>query len=649
MNPEGQGDGGPAAGRARQLRGASYSLKARLRLAIVALIVLVVSAVSWLHLNRLTETRFEDFAQRARMAAQQIKTFLIYRVRELATRHIPGPATLEEAVALWEQMVGEDAELAAMLDSTVAGAGVVVEILITDRTGRVLAASNRARIGSVHAALADLNTWQGRSPWQKLRQVLSRREDYQTTVALGLPGRAEPIFSIHVVVSSILLREELIPLLTRIGLIFAASLGLSLALAVMVSNWSLRPLARISEAIEKITRGEYTPAPEDGAAEAAEVAAVRSKLNLLGEQFRGAREDAVQLRSNIERLLEQLREVVLLFDRHGRLVLAGRAAEELLGRARWELLGRTWRELFPPQTPLGAALRSAVEQRRVLRDHAALLEREGQPPARLLVNADPLEAFPDREPMGLLVTLRDAESRQQLRSQLDVSARLAAISRLTGGVAHEIKNPLNAIAVHLEVLRSKLGDGGQDALPEIETIQREITRLDRVVKTFLDFTRPIELRMGTVEMVGLLREILALVEPAAAQQGIQITLAAEPEEILLEGDRDLLKQAILNVVVNAVEAMKDGGCIRVRARLEGDDCSVEVADEGPGIPEEIRDRIFQLYFSTKGKGSGIGLAVAFRVVQLHNGTIEFTTEVGRGTTFRLRFPARRQAPEAAPL
>lgn len=644
MQAEQAGSVGARTSRERQLRVASLSLKLRLRLAILALIVLAVSAVSALNLHRLAETRFQDFAQRAQMAAQQIKTFLIYRVRDLAARREPGPASLEEAIALWEQMVREDVDLAAMLDSTVAGARVVVEILITGRDGTVLAASNRSRIGARHHPLPDLSVWDTRSPWQKLREVFSRREDYQTTVALGLPGQPEPVFTIHVVVSSILLRDALVPQLTGIALIFAASLALSVALAVTVSNWSLRPLARISEAIEQITRGEYRPATADGPPEAIEVAAVRSKLDLLGEQFRGAREDAVQLRSNIERLLEQLREVVLLFDRHGRLVLAGRAAEELLGRARWELVGRSWRELFPPQTALGAAVRQALEEGRPLRDHGVTLHREGSGPAHLLVNLDVLEAFPDREPMGMLMTLRDAQTRQQIRSQLDVSARLAAISRLTGGVAHEIKNPLNAIAVHLEVLRSRLAGEGLGEWPEIETIGREITRLDRVVKTFLDFTRPVELRMGEVEMVGLLREIVALVEPSAAQQNIRVALQAEPEQIFLEGDRDLLKQAILNVVVNAVEAMKDGGRIRVTAHRSGPECIIEVEDQGPGIPEEIRDRIFQLYFSTKGKGSGIGLAVAFRVVQLHNGTIDFATELGRGTTFRLRFPARDREP-----
>jgi len=636
-------DGGMAAGGGvRQIRVASVSLKARLRLAVVALVVVIVSAVSLLNVHRLAEARFQDFAQRAAMAAQQVKSFLIYRVRDLSQRRQPAPESVEEAVALWQDMVREDPDLAAMLDSTVASARVVVEILVAGRDGRILAASNRSRIGALHPKLPDLIAWDQAGPWKKLWEVFSRREDYQVSVALGLPEQPQPVFTIHVVVSSVLLRDALLPQVGSISLIFLASLALSLALAVMVSNLSLRPLARISEAIERISRGEYPTAGNGSQPEAKEVAAVRSKLNLLGEQFRGAREDALQLRSNIERLLEQLQEVVLLFDRDGRLVLAGRAAEQLLGKARWELMGRSLRELFPSYTPLGGAIQAALSQGRALRDQPVTLEREGQGPARLLVSLEPLEAFPNREPMGTLITLRDAETRQQIRSQLDVSARLAAISRLTSGVAHEIKNPLNAIAVHLEVLRSKLRNEGAEAPAEIETIAREITRLDRVVKTFLDFTRPVELRMGPVEMAALLREILALVEPSAARHNVKVALEAEPAEIYLQGDRDLLKQAILNVVVNGVEAMKDGGRLSVRARYSGAECLVEVSDEGPGIPPEIRDRIFHLYFSTKGKGSGIGLAVAFRVVQLHNGTIDFTSEPGRGATFRLRFPAGEQ-------
>jgi signal transduction histidine kinase len=192
--------------------------------------------------------------------------------------------------------------------------------------------------------------------------------------------------------------------------------------------------------------------------------------------------------------------------------------------------------------------------------------------------------------------------------------------------------------VHLEVLRSKLGGDSDSVAPEIETIAREIQRLDRVVKTFLDFTRPIDLRMRELEMVELVREVGSLVGPSASRQNVEIVVRADPEQILVHGDRDLLQQAILNVVVNGIEAMKSGGRLEIGLQQSGDECELAISDQGRGIPPEIRDKIFNLYFSTKGKGSGIGLAMTFRVIQLHNGTIEFTSEPGKGTTFRLRLP-----------
>jgi signal transduction histidine kinase len=302
-------------------------------------------------------------------------------------------------------------------------------------------------------------------------------------------------------------------------------------------------------------------------------------------------------------------------------------------------MGRSLTDLFPNATPLGAAIRNAIDLRHPIRDLSLTLERSGAQTTRVLVNVEPLESFPGNTRIGTLITLRDAETRKQIQSQLDISARLAAISRLTGGVAHEIKNPLQAITVHLEVLKSKLAEQYDDVGPAIETIAREIQRLDRVVKTFLDFTRPVDLRMSELELVSLARDVARLVEPSAARQSVDIDFEAEPAEIYAHGDRDLIQQAILNVVVNGVEAMKSGGRLHIRCEQSGDECQVSVADQGVGIPEEIRDRIFNLYYSTKGKGSGIGLAMTFRVVQLHNGTIDFTSEPGRGTTFRLRFPA----------
>jgi signal transduction histidine kinase len=230
-----------------------------------------------------------------------------------------------------------------------------------------------------------------------------------------------------------------------------------------------------------------------------------------------------------------------------------------------------------------------------------------------------------------------------MASQFDVATRLAAISRISGGVAHEIKNPLNAISLRLDLLRAH-AEAQQDGLiPEIDILSNEVRRLDRVVKTFLDFSRPLEVRFADVDLAALAGEVANLMTPQARAFGVEMQFEAPAEPALMRGDSDLLKQATLNLVTNALEAMKGdekgGGILRLKVERAGDTVAVEIADNGPGIPPEVRDKVFQLYFTTKERGSGIGLAMTYRAVQLHNGTVDFTSELGRGTTFRLQFPA----------
>ena len=604
------------------------SLTTRLRLFITILMVAVISALSAMHLYYLGSATFDDVQRRAEMHAQQLKEFLNQRIRDRMASQEP-PANLAE-------LVSSDPEIARFLETWTANSQVIIETLVADEKGRILADSIPSRKGSRVYALPDFTQWAHQNSWSRLLEVFSERRDYEVKLPLGVAG--QKVFTIKVILSSVFLRDMLFPQVRSIGLIFFGALLLSMMLAVVVSHLALRPLASISQTIDRISRGEAAGPPPLPEGAAREFAAVQSKLNLLGQQFRGAREDASQLRSNVEQLLENLEEMVLLFDAQDRLVMAGRAAERLLGRGRWELVGRGMADLFPLSSALGAAIRSAIDLRQPLKNLPIALERDAGPGPRLLVNVEMLEAFPGHQRIGTLVTLRDAETRREIQSQLDVSARLAAISRLTGGVAHEIKNPLQAITVHLELLRAKLAAESGIAAPEIETIAREIQRLDRVVKTFLDFTRPIELNMRDLEMAGLAREVAALVGPSAGQQGVRIEVESHPDEIFVHADPDLLKQAILNVVVNGVESMKAGGRLGIQLRQEGGECCLDISDEGVGIPPEHRDKIFNLYYSTKGKGSGIGLAMTYRVVQLHNGTIDFSSQAGQGTTFRLRLP-----------
>lgn len=623
----------------------SSSLRLRLRFSIIALVSVLALVQGLVTLRTSAESQFQDAIERSQAMAFQVRSLLIDSLNQRAAAANPPPGSLSETVALWTSLLERDPSLGALLEKLLASSRVAVEIQVCDRAGRILASSSPWRGRITYRSVENLEEWRWRRVWDRLFEVLFESKEYATVVPLGVPQLERPLFTIHVILSSVLLRHGILPQIRSIALTTLATILAAVLLAVVFSNVLVRSLDALGRRIDLITSGEFPASSEPPAGESREVAAVTSKLALLSAQYRGAREDAVQLRGNIDRLLENLEAAVLMFDVDHRLVLAGKPAEALLGAPREEMVGRTLETLFPPTTPLGAVIEEALRERVPLRDRPTVLVRHHLPPIRVLLSVDLLERPRGQDRLGILVTLRDVESRRQLRSQLDVSSRLTAINRLTGGVAHEIKNPLNAIALHLEVLKAKLAEPHLvDA--ELRVIEREIARLDRVVKTFLDFTRPFELRITTVDLANLLREIAALVAPEASRGGVRVEVEGTAAGALVRGDHDLLKQAILNVVVNGIEAMPNGGRLRLGVERNGEEWVVRVADQGHGIPPELRDKVFQLYFTTKEEGTGIGLAMTFRVIHLHNGTIDFASEVGRGATFWMRLPAAEELGQA---
>src|SRR5262249_54354644 len=161
----------------------------------------------------------------------------------------------------------------------------------------------------------------------------------------------------------------------------------------------------------------------------------------------------------------------------------------------------------------------------------------------------------------------------------------------------------NAILLHVEVARAKLNRGDTEVGQQMEIISREILRLDRVVRTFLDFTRPVELNLANVPLTELVKEIEELARPQASAGGMRGAVRKEADGIDVRVDRDLLKQAVLNVVVNAMQAMPEGGDLTFESLVNEDTAEIRISDTGVGIPPEVRDKIFRLYFSTKSEGS----------------------------------------------
>ena len=225
-----------------------------------------------------------------------------------------------------------------------------------------------------------------------------------------------------------------------------------------------------------------------------------------------------------------------------------------------------------------------------------------------------------------------------VQSLVSYSQRLAALGRLTSGVAHEVKNPLNSMMIHVELIKERLDAPTQEVRQSLEVIGGEIRRLDRVVQGFLGFMRPHELELKPIEVSALLHSVVVLVEAEWQSQGGRFILAVAQGLPVIEGDEELLRQALLNLVQNACQAMPAGGVVTVGARVEDRTLCLEVADEGVGVAPEDVERMFALYYTTRPDGTGIGLSIVYRIVQMHDGTIDVRSELGRGTTMTVRLP-----------
>lgn len=608
------------------------SLKARLHIATIIMVSTLVIVLAGLNLHQSLGQTFKDVQERAQTNTTMLRDFLVQRIDDRVMTKRPPPRGLEETKQEWREVLKADLLIPKLLIKALASSTLVAEILITDRDGVVLTASNPAHAGGIAPNLPDYLEWQKRPIPSRVMEIFTQNQDYAIRIPLAAEGEDQELFTIRIITSNALMRDAVFPEVRNIAVVSITAIVVSLLYALVFSNLTLRPLARVGETIDKIASGEFSADPLRPTQESQEFADLQSKLGVLGRQVRGARQDADQLRGKIDQLLQRMEEVVLLFDEDERLIMAGRPAERMFQLERAALLGMHVQDLFPDASPIGASIRTAVQFRKPLTD---ILVRRRSP----LGEEEHLLLSVDWNSDQMLVTLRDAESRKALASHLDLSSRLASISRLTGGVAHEIKNPLNAIAINLEVLRSRLSADSDDTRAEVDVIAREISRLDRVVKTFLNFTRPVEVKLTTLDAGETLREIGQLVEEQAARNKVNLLVFTPQAPAEAWADPDLLKQALLNIVVNGIEAMPNGGTLYLRLLLGGAEIALEIEDRGPGIPDDAQEKIFQLYFTTKTDGSGIGLAVAYQAVQLMGGTLAMRSQPGYGTLFRIVLPA----------
>jgi signal transduction histidine kinase len=357
---------------------------------------------------------------------------------------------------------------------------------------------------------------------------------------------------------------------------------------------------------------------------------------------------AANLAKNLGSDKDPLEDAVAIFNPDGKLLFANPAMRATLPQFLTEPLSRSVRDLYAPEHPYRKAVEEATATKQSHGPVSAYLptlttdrvDENGLPaPRERLILTHVIDGL-DHRPAAVMLVARNLDYMTQVRSSFSYSQKLAALSRLSAGVAHEVKNPLNATVIHLELLKQQLSSSDLPlAMEHLSIITAQIRRLDEVVQGFLRFIRPEDLKLQPISVASLVDAIMPVVVAEARKYGVDVNVAVPDNLPVVSVDASVLQQALMNLALNACQAMPQGGRLRISAAaIRGRRVEILCEDNGVGIAPEHLNRIFDLYFTTKEGGSGIGLSLVYRAIQLVDGEIEVQSTPGRGTTFRVLLP-----------
>jgi len=596
------------------------TLRAREVLAMTTVVLLVVAVATVAHLASVARITLRAAADEGELLARQL---FHQSSRVIAASRLTSPVALRR-----------DPGIRALLEGMVGYSHTVIYAAIVDPAGRAVVHSNSAREGKTLPPRESLETVQAWGTLRVIGAMLGEPQVYEARLPMRIGER--PFATVRVGISTSLLRRELTQALVRSLALAAGALVVSVAVGLGAGRVLLRSLRRIAQGMERLARGEYGATVDLTRDD--ELGELAARVNRLGEQIRTDRSQWQSEKTQMEGIINSLEDSVIFLNPQRELVFCNQGAERVLNRRLEEMVGRPLEALLPGEHPLLPVVAELFEAHQERRNLPLKVPWPDGGTRELAVSSYLIQE--GKRVGGSVLALKDLDPVRAVHSLVTYSQKLAALGRLTSGVAHEVKNPLNAMRIHLELLKTRLAGERPEVGENLDVIAQEIQRLDRVVQGFLKFVRPQELRLVPVNLNALLVEVARLSAPEAAQNGSQIALDLAPHLPPAMGDAELLEQAYANLVTNAIQAMPGGGTVTLATRLLPEEAiQVRVSDEGVGIPPEDLDKIFRLYYTTKPNGSGIGLSLVYRIIQMHDGHIDVESAVGQGTTMTLTLPA----------
>jgi two-component system sensor histidine kinase HydH len=336
-------------------------------------------------------------------------------------------------------------------------------------------------------------------------------------------------------------------------------------------------------------------------------------------------------------VLEAMHSAVVAVDKHGKIIMFNRLAEDIFSVDRENALNRDYGSVFPDDDCL---LKPALKSGRTTKEVEREFHTFSGEDKFLLVGTSSL--FDEAKKFnGAVAVIHDVTELKKIEEEAKRVERLSALGNLAAGVAHEIRNPLNAISITAQRLKSEFvpQKGKEEYVSFIKTILEEIKRLDGIINQFLSLAKVQKLNLVPTDVGMFLSELVDLVEVEAKQKNIEVTREI-PLLPKIRIDPDEMKKALLNIMLNGIQSMSSNGKLSIRSHLDDSqkDIIIKIQDWGTGIPKENLSKIFQPYFSTKEKGTGLGLSIAYRIITDHRGKIEVESEAGRGTVFTIKLP-----------
>ncbi|HEX3571648.1 MAG TPA: ATP-binding protein [Acidobacteriaceae bacterium] len=643
-------------------------LRTKLVLTASGLTFAIVLVLAIVFLAELLQQRVDTTAQDNEVLAQEVllSTRQAVDMRSQIPLQVKPGETPDDAVhdAVVDALRSSD-DLMRLMDGIVRYSKTVQDVSVTDAHGFTIVSTDPDEVNQRAPYRDSFASIRQGSAWYQIRQVFGNARVID--ISKSLERKNMPFLVVHVGIRSTFLRNAYEPWLRDALKVALLAILASVLAAALLSAVALRPLEVIGEQLERLTltHGETVDAeiPDESnkllepPKEMDAVGRVNLTIDKLGREMRSREAGYTALQANLNQMLDTLRDGVMLIAPDRRAVMISDAVAHFLATSATEgappvdeMVGMKLDEIFSSKTRLGGAVLAAYNRGAQISAETVTLEdgRQVQISLDRIGDAGTTDG-PDaggRQEFGTLLTLRDTGTALELEQELEVSRRLAAIGSLTANVGHEVKNPINAMVVHLELLRSKLATGPlerESAQKHVDILADEMHRLDRVVQTLADFSRPMELELREHDLRRVVEQTIELASAEFTEHGVAIENDAAAGPVMVRVDAELLRQALLNLLLNAMQAMPEGGIVRVAVRRDQRIAVVEIADNGVGIPMNLLPRIFDLYFTTKPKGSGIGLAMTYRIVKLHGGTMDVRSEAEpnspkRGTTITLRIP-----------